>query len=142
MRLDRAAILIKRASLRFDRISNAVLGKYDLTTGQYKVMMYLYANADQGVRTVDLDRYHEMTHQTTIGILKNLEKKGLIAYKKNPNDARSRYIVPTELAYEKREELEAAGDRLEVELTEKLTEQERQQLVGLLRKLMGIQKEL
>lgn len=141
MRLDRAAILIKRASLRFDRISNAVLGKYDLTTGQYKVMMYLYANADKGVRTVDLDRYHEMTHQTTIGILKNLEKKGLISYKKNPNDARSRYIVPTELAYEKREELEAAGDRLEVELTEKLTEQERQQLVGLLRKLMGIQKD-
>lgn len=142
MRLDRAAILIKRASLRFDRISNAVLGKYDLTTGQYKVMMYLYANADKGVRTVDLDRYHEMTHQTTIGILKNLEKKGLITYKKNPNDARSRYIVPTELAYEKREELEKAGDRLEVELTEKLTEQERQQLVGLLRKLMGIQKDL
>ena len=142
MRLDRAAILIKRASLRFDRISNAVLGKYDLTTGQYKVMMYLYANADKGVRTVDLDRYHEMTHQTTIGILKNLEKKGLITYKKNPNDARSRYIVPTELADEKREELEKAGDRLEVELTEKLTEQERQQLVGLLRKLMGIQKDL
>lgn len=142
MRLDRTAILIKRASLRFDRISNAVLGKYDLTTGQYKVMMYLYANADKGVRTVDLDRYHEMTHQTTIGILKNLEKKGLISYKNNPNDARSRYIVPTEFAYEKREELEKAGDRLEAELTEKLTEQERQQLVGLLRKLMGIEKDL
>lgn len=142
MRLDRAAILIKRASLKFDRISNAVLGKYDLTTGQYKVMMYLLANADKGVRTVDLDRYHEMTHQTTIGILRNLEKKGLITYQANPNDGRSRFIVPTDLAYEKKAELEAAGDKLEADLTEKLTEEERLQLVALLRKLMGIQTDM
>lgn len=139
MRLDRASILIKRASLKFDRISNSVLGKYDLTTGQYKVMMYLFSEADKGVRTVDLDRFHNMSHQTTIGILKNLKKKGLIFYKDNPNDARSRFIVPTELAYENQEELTAAGDKLEDELTEKLTEEERQQLVGLLRKLMGIE---
>lgn len=138
MRLDRASILIKRASLKFDRISNSVLGKYDLTTGQYKVMMYLFSEADKGVRTVDLDRFHDMSHQTTIGILKNLKKKGLISYRDNPNDARSRFIVPTDLAYQEKEELEAAGDKLEDELTEKLTEEDRRQLVLLLRKLIGI----
>lgn len=139
MRLDRASILIKRASLKFDRISNSVLGKYDLTTGQYKVMMYLFSEADKGVRTVDLDRFHDMSHQTTIGILKNLKKKGLISYRDNPNDARSHFIVPTDLAYREKEELEAAGDKLEDELTEKLTEEDRQQLVLLLRKLIGIE---
>lgn len=101
-------------------------------------MMYLYANADKGVRIADLDRYHEMTHQTTIGILKNLEKKGLITYKSNPDDARSRFIVPTAYAYEKQAELTEAGDNLENQLTEKLNKEERKQLVQLLRKLLGV----
>ncbi len=139
MRLDRVAILIKRASLKFDRISNAVLGKFDLTTGQYKVLMYLLAESDNGVRTADLDRYHSMSHQTTIGILRNLEKKGWISYKDNPNDARSRFIVPTDKAYAEQDKLLAAGDELEEQLTQKLTEDERLELVRLLRKLMDLE---
>ena len=42
MKLYRAAILIKKAALESDKISNAVLEEYDLTTAQYKVMKYLY----------------------------------------------------------------------------------------------------
>lgn len=55
----------------------------------------------EACKAIDLDRFHDMSHQTTIGILKNLKKKGLISYLDNPNDARSRFIVPTSLAYEK-----------------------------------------
>ena len=36
MRLDKAAILIKKAALEFDKISNAVLEEHDLTVSQYK----------------------------------------------------------------------------------------------------------
>ena len=138
MNLDKAAILIKKASLEFDKICNPVLGKYDLTNPQYRVMKYLYEEGDNGVRIVDLERYYSMSHPTTIGIVQNLEKKGLAEYRENPHHARSRYIAPTQKALAMREELEALGDELEKELTWRLSEEERLQLVGLLNKMMGI----
>ena len=141
MKLDKSAILIKKASLEFEKIANAVLGEYDLTVAQYKVMKYLYEEADKGVRIVDLEKYYSMSHPTTIGIVQNLEKKGLVEYQENPMNARSRFIVPTAKAHEMRDELEKIGDELEDELTKNLSEKEKQRLVSLLKKMMGLGEE-
>jgi DNA-binding MarR family transcriptional regulator len=141
MKLDKAAILIKKAALEFDKISNAVLEKYDLTTAQYKVMMYLYEESEKGVRIVDLEKYYSISHPTTIGIVQNLEKKGLVVYQDNPNHARSRFIVPTSKAIQIKKELESVGAKLETELTKNLSEKERRELVVLLRKMMGLSGE-
>ena len=138
MELEKAAILIKKAALEFDKISNAVLDKYDLTTAQYKVMKYLYEEAENGVRIVDLEKYYSTSHPTTIGIVQNLEKKGLVEYKDNPNNARSRFIIPTDKAMELKDELEVVGNELEEELTKNLSEKERLRLVALLKKMMGL----
>ena len=138
MELDKSAILIKKAALEFDKISNAVLEQYDLTTAQYKVIKYLYEEAENGVRIVDLEKYYSMTHPTAIGIVQNLEKKGLVTYRENPGNARSRFIVPTEKAMERKDELEGIGDELEDELTKNLSDKERERLVVLLKKMMGL----
>ena len=138
MELDKSAILIKKAALEFDKISNAVLEQYDLTTAQYKVIKYLYEEAENGVRIVDLEKYYSMTHPTAIGIVQNLEKKGLVTYRENPGNARSRFIVPTEKAMARKGELEGLGDELEEELTKNLSEKERERLVALLKKMMNL----
>ena len=138
MKLDKAAILIKKAALEFDKIAISVLEKYDLTPPQYRVIKYLYAEAENGVRTVDLEKYYSMTHPTTIGIIQNLEKKGFVEYRDNPSHARSRFIYQTEKAHEMKEELEAAGEELEKKLTGSLSETDRQQLVILLQKMLGL----
>ena len=138
MKLDKAAILIKKVALEFDKISNGILEEYDLTTSQYKVMKYLYEESD--VRIVDLEKYYSMSHPTTIGIVQNLEKKGLIEYRDNPNNSRSRFIVPSALALERRTELEGIGAELETELTKNLSERERERLITLLKKMMGIEE--
>ena len=139
MKLDKAAILIKKAALEFDKISGAVLEKSDLTTSQYKVLKYLYAKSSNGVRTVDLENYFSMSHPTAIGIIQNLEKKGLVEYHENPKHARSRLIIPTEEAFRRKKELETVGSGLEKDLTKNLSEEERLQLVALLRKLLNLQ---
>ena len=138
MGLDKVSILIKKAALEFDKIINAELEEYELTHSQYRVMKYLFRRADQGIRIVDLEKFFSMSHPTTIGIVQNLEKKGLVCYRENPNNARSRFIEPTEEAYRLKPALYAVGEKLESELTKNLTEQERQDLVCLLRKMMGI----
>lgn len=137
MKLNKAAILIKKAALEFDKISNGILEEYDLTASQYKIMKYLYEESE--VRIVDLEKYFSMSHPTTIGIVQNLEKKGLIEYQDNPNNARSRFIVPSALALNRRTELEGIGAMLETELTKNLSEKERERLITLLKKMMGIE---
>ncbi len=138
MNIDKAAILIKKATLEFEKLSNAELEKYDLTSPQFKVMKYLFDEAENGVRIVDLEKYYSMSHPTTIGIVQNLEKKGLVEYRDNPHHARSRYIAPTQKGMELKEELESVGDELEAELTRNLTDKERLRLIALLKKMMGI----
>lgn len=138
MKLDKAAILIKKAALEFDKVSNSVLSEYNLTPSQYKVIKYVYEEQEQGVRITDLEKYYSMTHSTTIGIVQNLEKKGLVEYRDNPDDRRSRYIVPTAKAMDQKAELEGLGTVLESQLTGRLTEQERLRLVALLRKMLGL----
>ena len=141
MKLNTAAILIKKASLEFDKISNAILGEYDLTAAQYKVMKYLFEESGKGVRIVDLERYYSMSHPTTIGIVQNLEKKGLAEYQANPNHARSRFIVPTEEAWRKRKKLAVVDIKQESEMTKNLDEEERLELIYLLRKMLGLTDE-
>ena len=141
MKQDKAAILIKKAALEFDKVTNTWLEQYGLTSSQYKVIKYLYEEADNGVRLVDLEKYYSMTHPTAIGLVQNLEKKGFVTYTQNPNHARSRFIVPTQRALDMREELESIGDGMEAELTKRLTEKERKELVGLLCKMLEITEE-
>jgi hypothetical protein len=38
MNLDKAAILVKKAALEFDKISNPHLADYDLTSSQFKML--------------------------------------------------------------------------------------------------------
>lgn len=138
MKLDKVAILVKKATLEFDKIANAVLEEFDLTAAQYKVMKYLYTESE--VRIVDLEKYYSMSHPTIIGIVQNLEKKGLIEYQQNPNNTRSRFIVPSALALKQRKKLERIGANLEAEFTKKLSDKERERLITLLKKMIGIEE--
>lgn len=139
MKLDKAAILIKKAALEFDKVANEVLSTYDLTASQYKVIKFVYE--ERGVRITDLEKYYSMSHPTAIGIVRNLEKKGLISYQVNPNDGRSRYIVPTEKAMEQKNVLYGLGDQLEEKMTSRLSDEERKQLIRLLQKTLDLPQE-
>ena len=139
MKIDKVAILIKKAALEFDKVSNTALEKYDITPSQYKVMKYLYEEAENGVRIVDLEKYFSMSHPTAIGIVQNLEKKNLTEYRENPSNARSRFIVPTAQALKIKDELDGVGSDLESELTSRLTEKERERLVALLSKMLDLE---
>lgn len=139
MKLDKAAILIKKAALEFDKVANEVLSTYDLTASQYKVIKFVYE--ERGVRITDLEKYYSMSHPTAIGIVRNLEKKGLISYQVNPNDGRSRYIVPTEKAMEQKKVLYGLGDQLEEKMTSRLSDEERKKLIRLLQKTLDLPQE-
>lgn len=139
MNTNKVTILVKKAALEFDKISNPIFDGYDLTASQYKVLKFLYAQPSRTARVVDIEKYYSLTHPSTIGLLDNLEKKGFITRVRNPNDARSRIISLTEKADNMQNELEGLGNTLENKITENLTETEKAQLVSLLQKLLKIE---
>lgn len=137
MNEDVIAILIKRANLVFDKISNQILTPYDLTNTQFKIVMRLFKEPSGTVRQIDLERYFSMTNPTVTGILQNLEKKGLVERVMNPADGRSKVIMPTKKALDRKEDLFRLADSLERNLTKNLTGEEQVQLAGLLKKVIG-----
>ena len=135
--IDRIAILVKKAALEAEKIQMPILQVYDLTVAQYKFLKYLYNAPKDSVRIIDLETAFSMTHPAAIDILKVLEKKGYTTRIINPDDARSKIVSLTEKAYAEETALRDLGDEMEDAVTKRLTEKEKEQLIRLLKKLVG-----
>ena len=133
---DKIAILIKKLSLEIDKLSNPILEPHDLTNSQFKILKFLLINSHEPVRQVDIEHYFSMTNPTVTGLVKILERKGLIERRTNPEDSRSKLLCPSEKAVEMKELLYRLGDELEETLTGVLTENEKKELMTLLKKLL------
>ena len=134
--MDRIGILIKKASLELEKTALSILSQYDMTLTQYKILVFLYDAPPMSVRQVDLERAYSMTNPSVTSVLHTLEKKNLISRAENAEDRRSKVISLTHKALDLREELEAAGDRLEETFTKNLSSAERSELVVLLKKML------
>ena len=138
MKINKIAILIKKASLQFDKISNKILEPYEISATQYKILKFLYAKDNHRARVTDLEEFLSMTHPTTIGHIDYLEKKGLVDRIANPNDARGKLITPTKTALSLENELNKVGEDIENELTKNLNPKEKEEMISLLNKLIGV----
>lgn len=133
----KVVVYVKRATLAIDKYSNQLLAAFDMTNAQYKVLKYVLGHAGSPVRSADLELHFNMTNPTATGIIQNLERKGLIRRVPNPQDGRSKLLKPTEYAYSIKEALYRIGEDIETHMTANLTEDERRQLICLLRKMLG-----
>lgn len=138
MNLDRVTILVKRAALEAEKTQLPILQAYDLTVAQYKFLKYLFNAPKDSVRIIDLEAAFSVTHPAAIDILKVLEKKGYSTRIVNPEDARSKIVSLTEKAYAEEALLRGLGDEMEEAVTKRLSKKEKEQLIRLLKKLVGI----
>lgn len=137
MNTNKAAILIKLASLEFEKIANPILAEYELTASQYRILNFLYSRQNAASRVVDIEKQFSITHPTALGLLDKLEKNGFITKIGNPDDARSKLVSLTEKAKAMQTAVESVGERVDNILTENLSEQEKIQLISLLKKLLN-----
>lgn len=133
---DKIFVLIKKAALEFDKLSIPLFAPYELTPSQYKILRLLYIEEPETIRQIDIEKSFSMTNQTVTGLLHNLEKKDWIQRIPNPNDSRSKVIRLTAKAEGLREELLEISDRLEDMLTDNLNDQEKEQLIELMNKML------
>lgn len=136
MATERVSMLIKKTSLIVEKKTNVVLAPYELTNTQFRTLMFLYHKRDRQIRQIDIENAFAMTNPTVTGILNNLEKKGLVERLENPDDKRSKLISLTEQAIELIPVLDSLGDTIEDQVTSVLTDEEKETLSVLLRKIM------
>ena len=136
METNKIAILIKKVSLEFNKISNPYFLKYNLSASQYKIIKYLYSQNSGTARVVDLEKYYSMTHSTTLGLLDELEKNGYTRRVDNPNDKRGKLVALTNKAVNMKTELIKLGEDIENQLTQQLKPKEKAELTRLLLKLI------
>lgn len=137
MEQNNIAIMIKIASVALEKDAYQMLAEYDLTFSQFKIMIMLLFFGQDPVRQIDIEDMFAMTNPTVTGVLNNLEKKGMVQRLQNPEDKRSKIIVPTEKARAIAPELWNIREKMDVDLTRMLTDEEKEQLRKLLRKIIN-----
>lgn len=88
--------LIRNLSNIFDKEFNKVALKYDLTTSQSMVLIYLQKNTNQETNPIDLEKHFNYSHASILGILKRLEEKKFLTISKSDKDKRFRIIKISE----------------------------------------------
>ncbi|MGJ0023298.1 MarR family winged helix-turn-helix transcriptional regulator [Streptococcus dysgalactiae] len=125
-------ILIKMASLAFDRTASQLLLDHDLTPSQFKVLKYLSAHQDQLTRQIDLETFFKMSNPTVTVLLQHLEKKDMIERRPHPTDKRCNIIILSEKARLKADDYLQKSKDIERQFTQVLSAEEQATLKQLL----------
>lgn len=140
MKINKVTILVKKATIEFDKMANPFFAEYDLSVAQFRIIKFLYAQPSKSTRIVDLEKQYSITHPTALGLVDQLEKKGYVKRIPNPNDKRGKLVSLTNKANSMKKELEKIGYNIEQQFTKNLTVQECEQLARLLNKLLGMEE--
>ena len=127
--------LLRAVNRRAEKLANQELAKFDLTSTQFRTLMYLSHQPPLTVRQCDLEAFFAKSNPAVTGILNNMEQKGLIRRVCNPADGRSKVLEITEKGQELLPQLDAYRGWMDKLLTENMTEEEKAILVVLLKKM-------
>ena len=88
--------LLRAVNRRAEKLANQELARFDLTSTQFRTLMYLSHHPPQTVRQCDLEVFFSKSNPAVTGILNNMEQKDLIRRVCNLADARSKVLELTE----------------------------------------------
>jgi DNA-binding MarR family transcriptional regulator len=84
---------IKKISNNFENSKRTNCVKYDITSQQTSILLYLFNHLDEKVNQKTLEHYYEISSATISGIITRMEAKNLIVRIPNPDDKRDKLIT-------------------------------------------------
>ena len=127
--------LLRAVNRRAEKLANQELAKFDLTSTQFRTLMYLSHQPPLTVRQCDLEVFFSKSNPAVTGILNNMEQKDLIRRVCNPADGRSKVLEITEKGLALLPQLDDYRGWMDKLLTENMTEEEKAILIVLLKKM-------
>jgi len=115
---------------------DARLASSDVTPAQTHVLLYLHHHGGQAPQS-DITAHLKVKPSTANGILGRMEEKGLVERSVSAHDGRCRLITLTEKGAEEQAFFKRVFTETEALMTRGLTDAERQQLFGLLCRVLS-----
>jgi len=124
---------LSRSYRKYFQLLRKELSHYDLTPPQFGLLVSL--REKDGLSQVKLGNILEVDRTTLTGILDRLEKNNFIMRKADPLDRRSKLIYLTERGRDCQEKVIPAAQEINRIFSEKLSPQELEQMLLLLKKV-------
>ena len=138
--LEKELILInkkfKMIHNAFEEHRNRQLNKYNLTSSQMDVLIYLKHNTDHEIHQREIEKWLRLKNPTVTGILNRLEEKGFIVRKMNQSDRRFRMLELTEKSQCIMKEICDEVQQMDKKLYSCMEEDERKKLAEYLERLL------
>ena len=106
---ENIACYLKVITNILDKSKTNSLRKYEITSSQADILVYLFMNENKEIYQKDIEKHFELTNPTVNGIINRLELKKLVYRQKDEFDKRLTLIKLTEngLQMKKNMELDA-----------------------------------
>lgn len=108
---------------------------------QMGILKYILDHSNEKICQKDLEDKFQISKSAISNVLHAMEKNGLITRTSSENDARKKYIIPTENSLEMNKELINGINKVNEELLNCLTEEETKEFLRILHKLKKHMKE-
>lgn len=113
---------------------NRKMAKWELTSIQADVLVYILLNADKGeINQLDIQAVFKLTNPTVSGIVDRLEEKNFIKRVKSLKDARFRRLIPMPKGEELLGVLTQSAHDAEEDLLKNMTPDEQEEFERLLK---------
>lgn len=129
--------LIKQINNNYEREFNKALKKTGLTVSQCEVLDYLFHCRNREVCVKDVQKALKFKQPTVTGILARMEEKHFLELKESGTDKRRKNIILKEEAFEVRRKMERERRKVEQQLLEGMSEEEKEQVYDLLKHIFS-----
>lgn len=133
--------LLKKLSLGIEMEINARTPENDLPAAQCNILGYMLNHPGSKIRSTDIHRALGISRATVSGTLKRMRGNGYIGFEEVPGNDREKYLVLTERALRKHDEMVKCFMSVEAVLYRGFTKQETELLEELLKKMLCNLKE-
>jgi len=87
--------LVKRIHDRIETKFNQRLVHWDITLSQGRILLFLHERRGETTSQKDIEKHLEVSHPTTVGMLRRMENKRMITTRFDGVDKRAKKIYPT-----------------------------------------------
>lgn len=87
---------LKRISKALDHYLDSILGNYDITASQARILRYLIDHQNEVITQKDICMAWDLKHTTVIGLLRRLQEKGLVTTVTDSKNRRCSNVLLTE----------------------------------------------
>lgn len=128
-------LLIKNIDHSLARKANESLSDDDITFSQLRFIAYINETEGKKASMKEMERYYNVTQPTVAGIMKRLERKGLVMMTTDPKDRRAKAVYLTDAGYEILERQEKFRQGIQEILLSPLSPQERELFMDMLERI-------